>query len=94
MVVKSGILKISKCDSKQNSNCKSNSEINAWIKDLQIDTWAIYEKVNFGNYDSKPTFRVMDKLSIHLASERETIINNVALYYNTIETEDSLLRLG
>ena len=33
------------------SNCKSKTEIDDYINNLQVDTWAIYEKIDFKNYE-------------------------------------------
>ena len=32
-------------------NCKSKTEIDDYLNNFQVDTWAIFEKIDFKNYD-------------------------------------------
>lgn len=55
-------LEISKCDPAKRS-CATDAEIEAFYEDIQVDSWAVQEKMNFllyGGYDIKPVFLNMD----------------------------------
>ena len=39
--------------------CKSEAEINEWIKDFQVDSWSVEESINFEVYNEKPIYKVM-----------------------------------
>ena len=36
------------------SECKSDEEINDWIKDVQVDSWYVQERLDVNIYDKKP----------------------------------------
>lgn len=40
--------------------CKTDSEIDQFVSDIQVDSWVDYEKMHYGMYDQKPVFRVME----------------------------------
>ena len=41
------------------SMCKTDTEINEFIKDIDITGWNIHEEIDFSIYGKKPTFKVM-----------------------------------
>ena len=42
------------------SRCKSNKEINEYIKDFNVQTWIIQEQINFEKQDERPTTKKME----------------------------------
>ena len=82
-----GFLRISKCDNnkKKEKDCHSDSDINEWLRDVQIDTWTVYEKMDFQKYHERPTFRIHEKHEVFVLSEKRTIKSNVGLVKNVIE---------
>ena len=46
--------KVTKCQ----NDC--GPDIDEYIKDIQIDTWAIYEKIDLTKRKGKPVYKIMD----------------------------------
>ena len=38
-------IRVQKCIGK--ANCKNETEINEWVKDIEVSTWFIYDKIDF-----------------------------------------------
>ena len=40
--------------------CKQDHEIDNYIKDLVVSIWAVYDEMDFGEFDQMPVFRTSD----------------------------------
>ena len=59
MIQKYFSLEITKCDSNVRS-CATDTEIDTYYEDLQLDAWAVFEKMDFllyGGRKEKPVFK-------------------------------------
>jgi hypothetical protein len=45
---------IKKCSGKP--NCKSEEEIDFWLRDIQVDNWVVQQSMDFNVYGEKPIF--------------------------------------
>ena len=41
------------CEDESSDECKLRLE---YIKDIQLDTWALYEKIDYAKFGSRPTY--------------------------------------
>ena len=59
--------------------CKSDDQIIDYIKDVEVNPWAIYEKVDLSHHDESrpPVDYVMDSLSYYLVDFEKTFIQNM-----------------
>ena len=53
-------LNIRMCNKTKNENCKDESIVKEYVKDLQVDTWIAEEKMDFMNFDGRPTYHVQE----------------------------------
>jgi len=60
MISKTFELRFSKCSNKTYEYCKSDEEINAWIRDFNIELYAVYEQIDYNNFKSKPVFNLLE----------------------------------
>ena len=87
--------RIAKCDDARRtergeSPCNPDRDaIEKYVRDIQIDAWAVYEKINFQIRDGKPTFRVMDLQGTYIYDEKVAPQINFYLTKQNIETKDS-----
>ena len=66
--------KISKClpeDREGKTPCKTDPEINEFLKDMQVDMWSLNENIDWSMYHAKPVFRVEDHHLAILLRDRE-----------------------
>jgi hypothetical protein len=49
------MLNFDRCNKSARSDCKSDAEIDEFIKDIRVDINAQYEIINFDKYLTKPT---------------------------------------
>ena len=54
MLSKRGEFKITRCDPAKRNDCKSDEEINEYIKDLQVEIWSTFLKFDTTIYDRYP----------------------------------------
>lgn len=40
--------------------CKSDKEINNFINDMVVDTWQIFQKMNYEDMNPKPLYKLME----------------------------------
>ena len=81
-------MRLSKCQ----EDC--SPEMDQYVKDIQIDTWAIYEKIDLAKREGKPVYQVMDMQGTWIANEETAINTNYYLKKNIINTRDAVLYLG
>lgn len=55
-------MNIRMCQKENNPNCKDKPDIIKFVKDIQLDTWAIFEKIDFAKFGHRPTFHVQEVL--------------------------------
>lgn len=70
------------------SPCKSESEINEYIRDIEVETWAIYNTVDFTIYGELPVTPKMDLININVMDENFALIDNIAIAKNEVYTQD------
>lgn len=94
-------LEISKCDPDKRAllglDCATESEIDEFYKDIQVDSWVIQEKMNFLLYGGeliKPVFLIMDLLFTDLLNGSNVPTNNFYIRRNVINTKDDIFYLG
>lgn len=67
--------RVEQCDRSQAGNtCASDAETRDFVSDIQLDTWIAYEKMDFLDYEGKPTFLVQEVVSSTLLDYDSTII--------------------
>lgn len=70
------------------SPCKSEFEINEYIRDIEVETWAIYNTVDFAIYGELPVHPKMDLININVMDENFALIDNIAIAKNEVYTQD------
>jgi len=63
MISKRGEFSIHRCNPQKRNDCKDESEIDLFIKDLVVDIWTVFEKMDVREYDNYPVIRVQDVLT-------------------------------
>ena len=92
--------RITKCNDERRAKrgepaCNADKDaIDTYVKDVQVDAWAVYEKVNFQIRDGKPTFRVMDVQGTYVYDDKHASQVNFYLSKQVCETKDSYFYLG
>ena len=100
MISKNFEFRVAKCSNERRiakgmKECNPDAEaMDKYVRDIQVDPWAIYEKVNFAIRHGKPTFRVMDLLGTYLYDDKIAIQKNFYLSKNIIKTKDDIFYLG
>lgn len=74
--------------------CKPDHEIDEYIKDIQVDSWVIQQRIDFSMYDIKPIKTGMQLLDTHVLNNDYTAENVMTIRKHSIITEDDLLQLG
>lgn len=74
--------------------CKQSHEIDEYIKDIQVDSWVIQQRIDFSLYEVKPIQVGMQLLDTHILNNDYTAENVMTLRQHTITTEDAFLQLG
>ena len=72
ILTKNIVFKVDRCDPKK-SKCKSESEIEEFIHDLQIDLWVIYKVADFNSYSKDSTFLLMEPIAKTLTSPHNSL---------------------
>jgi hypothetical protein len=54
MITQNFILNFDRCNTSARTDCKSDAEIDEYIKDVRIDVNAAFQIVNYEKYGSKP----------------------------------------
>lgn len=89
-------MKYKRCRNKP--HCKTDAEIDKYIKGFQVDTWAIYHKIDFHNYDLQPSYKVMNIFgSTLLGTTVKTGIlstQQMQIVRHNFEMEDDLIHFG
>jgi hypothetical protein len=70
--------------------CASQDEIEEYIQDIQVESWANFDHTVFNIHDSDPLKRVEKYLKSDLIESGRILKNYVLLRKNNITTEDSL----
>jgi hypothetical protein len=65
-----------------------------YVRDIQIDSWAIFEKINLAQRQGKPVFQVMDLQGTWIPSQDVSINTNYLIKKNIINTKDEIFDLG
>lgn len=65
-----------------------------YVKDIQIDSWAIFEKIDLTKREGKPVYKIMDLQGTWVANEHIGINTNYFLRKNIINTRDDIFYLG
>ena len=84
MLSKKMRFEINRCDNETRranglSDCATSEEIDEYVKDVQIDTWNMFEKINYGDYVGKPVYRVQDILGSYMINPGK--VDNLVLYF-------------
>ena len=71
MISATPILTVRRCENSSLSpgeeTCRSDIAIDEFIRDIQIDTWIVSERVDFLNYDdAKPVFEITQNYGMTL----------------------------
>lgn len=96
--VKHVSFEIDRCDSSKRT-CASDSDITDYLEDLNVEAWALQEKMDFSLYNGKekPIFNTMEIFTSDLMnSYLQNIIPEQTFYIsrNSIYTIDDLFTLG
>ena len=79
-------------------NCKSKTEIEDYLKNFQVDTWAIYDKIDFKNYDQQPSYKVMTIFTSEILGatiQTKTLNTQVmSMSRHKFEMEDDIIHFG
>ena len=94
-------LEITKCNAEKQalkgSDCATDLEIMEFKNDIQVDAWALQEKMDFlfyGGRLTKPVFLMMDIYTTDLLNEVNVPNNNFFLRRNVINTKDEFFYIG
>lgn len=84
---------INRCDNdlreaKGKGPCKSETQIDEYIRDIEVETWAIHNTVDFTIYGELPVDPKMDLININVMDENFALIDNVAISKNMVYTQD------
>ena len=82
---------IAKCQNEP--KCKTDSEINEFIRDIDVNGWNIHNEIDFGIYDQKPTYKVMDIWGQWLLNHNVFIDEYQQFQQHDIHTEDDLFAI-
>ena len=74
--------------------CAPENEIDAFIDDLQVDPFVIYESVDYTSYDARPVFHIMEPLARILLSRTARIHYDITLEKHEVEFMNSVMSLG
>ena len=99
MVSKSLIFEVNRCSNEtfegnQTERCHSKEEINDFISNITIETWANYYKIDFLLHPERPAVRFEDWIRTDRLQPDQVITNNLQLVKNKVQTEDSWISLG
>lgn len=84
-----------KCTNKPNKPaCYSDDAINNYIRDFQIDTWSLQERMDFSLFDQRPVFYTMELLMRDLLDRDKTKYIDLMIQLNEIETSDDPISPG
>ena len=80
---------IKKC---MGSGCKSESEIDKFVSDIELQGWHIQETIDFDIYSGeKPVYKIMNEWGQWLLSTKKTLSPYLYLEYHGIELEDNFV---
>ena len=92
---------IKKCDPAKQAlkglDCATDTEIDDFYYDIQVDTWALQEKMNFleyGGKTKKPVFLMNDLYMTNVLNAQNTAFNLFYLRLNVINTKDEFFYIG
>ena len=95
MIQKNFQFSIKKCNPKLRKQgdlpCKSDAEIEEWIKDFQVDSWSVEQSINFEIYDEKPVYEVMKLQESWILQPDRTINIMLNMRLHMIEAMDNML---
>ena len=81
--------RVDRCDdskrTKDQQACASEQEINDFIYDLEIDSWIIYEMVDYSIFNKKPVYKVMEVFARTLLNK--DVSQEVQMYLRQHEIE-------
>ena len=88
MITHNFILNFDRCNTSSRTDCKSDAEIDQYIKDVRIDVNAAFQIVNYEKFGSKPVTTTQDIFySLNLGSNPGYVLRPfVYLTKNEIET--------
>ena len=99
MISQSVVFQIDQCNPEKaalkGKKCKPHNVTTDYIKDVQLDTWVAYRKMNFLDKTSDPTFMVNDIFSSEMLNNKpDHIINRNYMYLrkNNLQLEDDYLQ--
>jgi hypothetical protein len=84
-------LHIGACNNETTKTCHNISEIENYIKDLNIEHWVLEQTIDFNKYDEKPVESHMRILSSEILTPDRTIRLFSYLKQNHIECYDNLI---
>jgi hypothetical protein len=76
------------------SACKSKGEIDEYIRDIEIETWSIYQSIDFLEYGKLPVHNNMDLIRINVLDTMYSLVDNLSLNYHYVNTKDDYFQLG
>mgnify|MGYP006893301453 CR=1 FL=1 len=85
---------IERCNTKNDPNkqCHQPDDIDNFINDVQVDSWFMFEKMDFGVYDTKPVFIIQEiRTSEILDTSNFFKINMFLLRKHHIKTQDNFV---
>ena len=92
---KSVVFQIDQCDpvkaALKGEKCKLPGEIAEYVKDVQLDTWVSYSKMNFLDRSVEPIFKVNDIFASYLLNtKKDSVIDRNYMYLrrNNLQLED------
>ena len=68
--------------------------MDVYIEDIQIDSWAVYEKIDLTKRDGKPVLKIMDVQGTWVFNEHTAVDTIYYLKMNIINTMDDYVNLG
>ena len=96
MINKNFMFKVSKCDQKLKKKgdlpCKSETEINNFISNIQIDSWNIQDSISFKHYGTeRPVYQTMDIFGSWLLDPAKVTSETQYFRYHKIEAMNNFL---
>lgn len=67
---------------------------NAFISDLQVDVWAVYDEIDYSKYNEKPVRRTQKLFTRVLLDHNKITQNFLYMRENEVELSDSFFYLG
>ena len=99
MISEAVVFNVDRCNPQKaaakGKTCKSDPEIADYVKDIQLDTWVAFYKMDFLDKVQQSTYKVNDIFdSQMLNADRNTIVQRNYMYLrkNDMQLEDDFLQ--